>query len=261
MDPAVVATIPAKPTRAPRGAPARPPAVVVDMTPAQMLAVAVQQGADLDRLKQLMDLKDRWEAGEARKAFVAAMSAFKADPVRIIKSKRADIPGGAKYSYATLADVYDGALAAMSTHGLSHRFEIEQAAHMVTVTCIVTHELGHSERVTLSAPPDDSGKKNAVQQIASTVHYLERYTFLAATGLASREVDDDARTAAETAKTEDPPEGYAQWRADMQALADLGIAKLTETWGKSKAEYRRYVVKFDESWWNDQKAKAGRVRA
>lgn len=254
----VVATIPpGKRARPPRSA---SPAVATDMTPAQMLAVAVQQGADLDRLRQLMDLKDRWEAAEARKAFVLSMSAFKSDPVQIIKSKRADIPGGAKYSYATLADVYDGALAAMSRHGLSHRFSVKQDNALITVTCVVTHERGHSEEVTLSAPPDDSGKKNAVQQIASTVHYLERYTFLAATGLASKEVDDDARGARATAKVEDPPDGYGQWRADMQAVADMGLAQLTDTWGKSKPEYRRYVVKFDESWWNDQKSRAGRVK-
>ena len=50
---------------------------------------------------------------------------------------------------------------------------------------------GHSESVTLSAPPDDSGKKNNIQQIASTVTYLERYTLLAATGTAVKEQDDD----------------------------------------------------------------------
>lgn len=238
------------------------PVPQVELSPPQLLALAVQQGADLDRLQKLMDLKDRWEAGEARKAFVAAMSAFKADPVRIIKSKRADIPGGAKYSYATLADVYDGALVAMSSHGLSHRFEVKQDAQLITVTCILTHELGHSESVTISAPPDDSGKKNAVQQVASTVHYLERYTFLAATGLASREVDDDARTARPAPQTEAAPEGYDNWKADMTALADNGIAALEASWSAERsAGFRRHVVKFDEPWWLDLKAKARKVKA
>lgn len=229
-----------------------------EITPAQMLALAVQQGADLERIQKFMDLKDRWEAAEARKSFVNAMAAFKAEPVRIIKSKRADIPGGAKYAYATLADVYDGALAEMSKHGLSHRFETSQDGGIITVTCIVTHVAGHSERVTLSAPPDDSGKKNAVQQIASTVHYLERYTFLAATGLASKEVDNDGRGPSSKA-AEPPPDGYENWKADMGAVADEGKSKLEAAWASSLPERRRYVIKYDESWWNDCKAKAAKV--
>ena len=39
------------------------------VTPMQMLQIAVEQGADLDRLEKLMDMQERWEANEARKAF------------------------------------------------------------------------------------------------------------------------------------------------------------------------------------------------
>ena len=49
------------------------------------------------------------------------------------------------------------------------------------MTCQITHELGHSESVEMTAPPDDSGGKNTIQSIASTKTYLERYTLLAAT--------------------------------------------------------------------------------
>lgn len=243
------------PKRAPRTSIAP---IATDLTPAQMLSVAVQQGADLDRIQKFMDLKDRWEATEARNGFVRAMSAFKAEPIKILKTKKADIPGGAKYNYASLADVYDGALSEMSKHGLSHRFETKQEQGLITVTCIVTHEMGHSERVTLSAPPDETGKKSPIQQIASTVHYLERYTFLAATGLASKEVDNDGRgpLGGKQPQTEEPPAGYDHWHADMVAVADEGFKRLTEAWEKTDPKYRRYVIKFDEPWWDDMKARA-----
>ena len=45
----------------------------------------------------------------------------------------------------------------------------------------------------------------------------------------------------------------------MTAVADEGIAKLTAAWEKSKPVFRRHVVKFDEAWWRDQKAKAAKV--
>jgi hypothetical protein len=234
---------------------------MADATPMQMLAIAVQQGADLQKLEKLMDLRDRWQRDEARKAYVAAMARFKAEPSRIIKSKQVSIPGGAKFAHATLADVCDGIVANLSKHGLSHAWETQQGDNgWVEVTCVITHEAGHSERTTLRGPPDDSGKKNSIQQIASTVTYLERYTLMAACGLSAKDMDDDGRGAAPK-PSEPKPEGYDNWHADMTALADNGLAKLTEAWGNSKGEFRRYVVKFDEQWWLDLKKKAERVQA
>jgi hypothetical protein len=45
----------------------------------------------------------------------------------------------------------------------------------------------------LAAAPDASGSKNAIQAIGSTISYLERYTLLALTGLATHDMDDDGQ--------------------------------------------------------------------
>lgn len=230
-----------------------------EVTPMQMLQIAVAQGADLDRLQQLMDLQERWEANQARKAYVAAMAAFKAEPFRILKTKKVDIPGGAKFAHATLADVCDGIIANLSKHGLSHKWDLNQDGEHIQVTCVITHALGHSERVKIEALPDDSGKKNKIQQVASTITYLERYTLMAACGLSAKDMDDDGRGAAPQKPQEEAPAGYNNWRADMTALADEGLVALTASWGKSEASFRRFVVKFDEPWWSETKAKAGKV--
>ena len=55
--------------------------------PSDLLRMAVEQGADLDRLERLMALQERWEAGEAKKKFAVAFAAFKAEAVKIIKGK------------------------------------------------------------------------------------------------------------------------------------------------------------------------------
>jgi len=228
----------------------------VTVTPMQMLQHAMSQGADLDRLQQLMDLQERWEKNQARKAFVAAMAAFKAEPNEILKTKQVNIPGGAKFAHATLANVCDGVVANLSKHGLSHKWELSQDDKgMISVTCVLTHEDGHSEQVKLSAGADDSGKKNSIQQIASTITYLERYTLMAACGLSAKDQDDDGRGAAPK-PPEPKPEGYEAWHADMSALAEEGSEKLAAAWGKSEGAFRRYVVKFDEQWWNETKTKA-----
>ena len=61
----------------------------------------------------------------------------------------------------------------------------------ISVTCTITHTSGHKRTATMTAGADMSGSKNAIQGIASTVTYLERYTFFAALGIASAEMFDD----------------------------------------------------------------------
>lgn len=164
--------------------------VAAPITPMSMIEIAVQKGADVDQLTKLMELQERWEAGEARKAFVVALNAFKANPPQINKNKHVGF-GNTSYDHASLDHVANVITAAMSKHGLSFRWDVSQNG-AVSVSCILMHQMGHEERVTLSAPADDSGKKNSIQAIGSTVTYLQRYTLLAATGLAAGG-DDDGR--------------------------------------------------------------------
>lgn len=166
-------------------------------TPAAMIALAIDRGADVATLERLMALQERWEAAEARKAFVAALAKFKAAPPAIAKNKHVRFVNKTgtvtEYDHATLDQVASVIGAALSLHGLSHRWETEQGdGGRIRVTCILQHVMGHAERVTLQASPDESGGKNNIQAVGSTVSYLQRYTLLAATGLAASDQDDDA---------------------------------------------------------------------
>lgn len=173
------------------------PVAAQSPTPAMMLQAAVERGTDMEQLTKLMDLQERWEANEARKAYVKAMAEFKAEPLTVTKSKSVSFGNGGAtaYMHATLADVVGAVVVALSKHGLSHRWETKQHENRVTVACVITHEMGHSERTELSANPDTSGSKNSIQAIGSTVTYLQRYTLMAATGLAAKDMDDDGHTA------------------------------------------------------------------
>ena len=167
-------------------------------TPMVLLQMAMDQGADLEKLTKLMDLQERWEANEAHKAFVAALAAFKAHPPVLEKNKTVDYTSKSTgnrttYKHATLDEVAIQIGEALAPHGLSFRWNVEQAGGRVKVTCILQHAMGHSETVTMDGPLDDSGQKNAIQQAGSTVTYLERYTLLAITGMAVKDQDNDGR--------------------------------------------------------------------
>lgn len=166
--------------------------------PAALIRMAVEQNAPLDRLQMLMDLQDRFEAREARKAFVAAMAGFKRLPIEIIKRKQVRFTtakGVTEYMHAELSDVTDAVGPALARHGLSHQWVITQSKedNWITVRCTLTHESGHVEFVEMSGPPDDSAGKNDIQAIASTVSYLQRYTLLSICGIATKGQDDDGQ--------------------------------------------------------------------
>jgi hypothetical protein len=163
-------------------------------TPMDLIQMAVGQGADVAKLEQLLNLQLKWEANEAKKAYVAAMNMFKANPPEIIKNK-AVAYNQVSYKHATLDEVCDKITDALSKQGISHRWRVEQSEGLIRVTCILTHQMGHSEETTLAGAPDNSGSKNSIQAIGSTVTYLERYTLLAATGLAAANGDNDGQGA------------------------------------------------------------------
>lgn len=169
--------------------------------PSSLIALALDKGADastLEKLEKVLELQERWEANEARKAYHEAMAKFKANPPEIEKDKKVSYRAGAgmtEYTHASLANVTRKINEGLSKHGLSASWNTRQDNGTVTVTCKVTHELGHSEATSLTASPDTSGSKNPIQAIGSTVAYLERYTILALTGLATQDMDDDARSA------------------------------------------------------------------
>lgn len=207
------------------------PRALVAPTPTDLLAMAVQRGTDIAQLERLMALQERWEANEARREFVAAMAAFKAEPMTIFKRKKVGFMGKdgfVGYSHAELSDITDVVGPMMAKHGLTTRWEIRQEGGRILVTCVVTHRRGHSESVTMDAPPDDSGKKNSIQQIASATTYLQRYTLLAVTGMSTKGMDNDGRDA------DDQPANpeVAKLTEDGEAAAMNGMKALTAWWAK-----------------------------
>lgn len=195
-------------------------------TPSELLRIAVSQNADLAKLAQLMDLQERWERNEAKKAYVVAMNAFKANPPLITKNEIAEFVGKngeiVEWEYSTLDHIHDAVLSELSRHGISHRWIVEQPKpDTVRVTCILTHKLGHSEQTTLEGPVDHSGSKNAIQAIGSSAKYLERYTLMAATGLADKSPDTDALASSPVSSVSSDAQTFDGFMRKIQQAATL----------------------------------------
>lgn len=219
----------------------------------------IDKGGDLSALDKMLDLQIRWEEHEARKAFVAAMAAFKAEPMEILKRKLVafETRNGdtTSYTHAELSDVTEVVVPAMAKHGLSHDWSVKQEGGKITVTCTVTHARGHSKSVEMSGAPDGSGAKNAIQQVASTTTYLQRYTLLAATGMATKGMDDDGSGAGAPTETTDevPADELDGWRTkitDASAPSELRKIKseMTKHYGKTQAIPKVLIRTYNGRW-------------
>ncbi len=161
-----------------------------------MIRTMKDGGMDLEKVEKMMDLQNKWEANQARKAYTQAMSDFKKNPPEIEKDRHVSFKtttGKTEYNHASLGNVTAKINTALGACGLSAAWTTEQTEGKITVTCKITHILGHYETTSLTAGHDSSGGKNAIQALGSTISYLERYTILALTGLATHDMDDDGK--------------------------------------------------------------------
>lgn len=183
-------------------------------TPMELLSNALSSGANIDVLEKLMALQDKWEASQARKAFIAAKAAFKQEAPLVIKDKKNN-----QYNskYASIDSVVNNTSPILGKHGLDPCWEVAQDGKEITVTCTLSHSMGHSESVSIKSPPDASGAKNPLQQIKSTITYLKIATYEAVTGIASSEanVDDDGNSFGTN--------GQSQPISDQQVTAILDL--------------------------------------
>jgi hypothetical protein len=213
---------------------------------------------DIERIKEMLAMKERFEALEEKKAFVANMAEFKKNPPQIYKNKHVNFKSErtgnrTEYDHATHSEVTMKIIARLAEHGFSHRWVTTQPDGQVCVTCIVTHKFGASESQSLTAPPDTSGNKSAVQAIASTRTLLERYTLLGATGLSAADLPDADD------KTEDKPLVPADvWTALGDAAAE-GEGALRRMWDNLSDTTRDTIFDYYGNDWSAIKDKAKSV--
>lgn len=228
-------------------------------SPNHLVALALEKQADPETMAKLLALQERWEASQARKAYVIAMTAFKREAPSVLKkSDRVDFTsarGRTSYNYANLGSIVQEITATMSKHDLSASWETSQDDKgNVTVICHITHSAGHRESVALSAPPDESGNKNKIQSVGSTVTYLQRYTLLAALGLATGE-DDDGRGGAPKEPIQEPRQTQSPEEEAVFTIC-TGINAVSHKPTKKGGKYYTIVGKDGEEFhtFDDKKA-------
>jgi len=212
----------------------------VPPNPLAMLADALEAGHDVEKLGALMDLAERYEANEARKAFAGALSKFQADCPDIIENRTASVHTDTAdwtYRYADLDQIMRTIRPTLKACGLSVRFntEIGEDGKRIKSLCTVQHRDGHAEVSEFVAPVDERLKINDSQKMGSANSYASRYNLCNALGLTSGE-DDDGAAGALLAGA--PPAPKA---TDIDQFFPVGKHK-GEPWDAVPLDYLEWVV-------------------
>jgi hypothetical protein len=171
----------------------QPEIINIDVdNPMSILAgMAATGNLPLEQMEKLMNLRDRMEADKAKKEFLKAKSDFQADCPIIEKTKSG---WNNNYKYAPFEAIIKQIKNILKSYGFSYTFHQKQTEKNIEVTCTLYHISGHEEKTSLTAPWDDSGGKNVIQSIGSTVTYLKRYTLLDILGIGTADSDDDGKS-------------------------------------------------------------------
>ena len=266
---------------------------IVALNPEALIARAIEANVPVEALERLLAMRAELKRELAREEFNRALAAFQADIPPITKTKVARIEtarGKYTYHYADIADIQRAIAPRMRDSGLSVTFDTTQEADTLTVTCIVHHVDGHSERTAFPVPIDRTARMNDTQKVGSALTYGRRYALCAALGIVTAEDDDDGQGAGQLARNEgeegkaepqaSPPEppaariSNAQHRLLEARITEYGLDReRVKAWmvksskGKvnhfpelSKAGFEVFLEKLDE-WHEVEKAEAERTKA
>jgi hypothetical protein len=180
-------------------------------------------------MDKILAVQERYEAGEARKAFAAAIVAAKRELPSVIGYDAQNKFAG--YRYSTLAAIVDAVTKVLSRHDLSVSWDVSSTSDTVTVVCKITHSAGHVEtsspittKVENTTSSAGKEKKTPAQAIMSAATTLRRMTVMSMLGLSSGEETSDEsiepQLVTEPVRTrEEPGEeigvAMARWRSDL----------------------------------------------
>lgn len=219
--------------------------------------LAKDPAVDVDKLERLIAAQERILDRNAESAFNIAFTAMQTEiPAIDEKGQILNNQGKVQSTYSRFEDIQRVVKPILQRHGFALAFRTEWPSPAVPkVIGILTHRDGHKRESEFCAAADTSGNKNAVQGLGSSTSYGRRYTTIDLLNIETRGVDDDGRKSGKPPA----PEGYDNWLADMETVAEEGTTKLQEQFTKSKTEFKRYATGPDVDRWNGVKRKAAKV--
>lgn len=161
----------------------------------KMLALAVEKNLSIDMIERLMTLYREELTRRQKQEYDAAKARLQAEMPVIEKNKVSKNKSGViMYTYADIDNVIGQTKEVVGKNGFSYDFEEQQTGdNKMKVTCVVTHEGGYTKRFDMeSGLVTRTDIMSAPQQVAATMTFLKRHTYMNAFGITTADADIDA---------------------------------------------------------------------
>lgn len=192
-----------------------------------LLRMAVDKNLDIDKLQRLIEMRNAEQARVAKMQFNRAMARFHAEcppiPRRTENNQFMVTRNGKRVPrmYASLEDIAKTIGPVLASNGLTYRWtDLTIDGDNASTSCVVTHELGHSESSTSRGPWVSKAGASELQKVGIAQTYLQRYSLVSVLGLTSVDDDNDgnepaAGDAGFVGLTDDHRKEIAEWMARL----------------------------------------------
>lgn len=163
----------------------------------RLLQMAIEKDLDVDKLRALMDLRDREDRRKSEREFEEHFAEMQKDYIPAFKTKTVHTKSGAEaYNYCPLPQILAVYAPILARHGFSYRWEeMEvQGKNEKMTTCFLSG-YGFTRQASISLPYGDQNLLiNSIQARGATSEYGRRYTFMNVTGcIVADELDTDGK--------------------------------------------------------------------
>lgn len=165
-----------------------------DKSVASFITKAIEMNAPIETLERLFALHKEVQAEQARAAYTQALAKFQKECPEIKKNKIVKNKDGqsVRYKFASLDSITMQIKDVVAKNGLAYTWDVIKKDNNMSVTCTITHVLGHKEQSTFEIPITPSDFMTQPQTYASAQTFAKRYTLMNALGIATAEEDTDA---------------------------------------------------------------------
>lgn len=162
---------------------------------ATIMNIAKDPTVKVETVERLFALHEKMVADQARVAFKAALARLQEKLPRITKQGHAKVEKDGRLirdtPFARYEDIDAAVRGPCSAEGFAFSFDSKTVQGVTTFSCEMSHREGHSETKYLTLPVDDSGGKNKIQGMGSSVSYARRYLLSMHLNLITVGEDDD----------------------------------------------------------------------
>lgn len=146
---------------------------------------------DVARIQQLMELQKWAEEREAEKQFIAAFQRLQPRLPRIQKDGVIDMGSKGSLPFPKYETIDAAIRPLLTEEGFSTSFGAAPAPQGITITCTLSHKVGHSKTESMPLPFDTGPGRNSLQAVGSTISYGKRYLLCAILNIVTVNEDTD----------------------------------------------------------------------